>query len=670
MANQSNEWEFQGEIIATLNDEIKTHDWGFDSATQEFTHGDRARSDVVVWKSRTSQSAILALELKEPGVPLRNEALRRDAVKKAQRVSAPYLALWNIRTLEVYRTPAHPRKTLTDDDLIDVLGTIETVRKVEDWITAENKRKIRTLCRNLLITCYDLSTQGRHGGNIIDATVFVESLKGQVRRLRSSAAPDVSLALTGSNRSLGTRLRNWAEEQGLKTLVEDLSSALAGQISYRLTGQILFYYAFRRKQPSLPAISLRQDLSVVAQMRDYWDRVRSFDYEALFEESILEEIKFSLETEELIRKLVSDLAAYDWDRIRVDVLGSIFEQLLPESERITLGQYYTPPALADVALSFTLQDDDRHILDPAVGSGTFLLRAYDRLRRKHGLNHSQVLDALWGNDISAFPAELAVINLCRQDLDSQINYPRVIVRDFFDLKPSDTVKLPVPRLMPGGNAFNDTPLPRFDAIVGNPPFVRSQQLDDLRESYKGKLTLIARAAGVTNDSKFDALAYFIVHAEKFLKPGGRLGFVTSAAWLTADYGGPLQRFLLSKLRVRAVLFSDVEPFFPYQSVNTVCVFAEKPTESDDDDKDEIRFISISKTLGELLPDPESQGYWGEVDVLVDSMLSRPEGTYDGYRISIRSFAEEFSKSATLATLNWARPLRESDVYRSIFGGSQ
>jgi type I restriction-modification system DNA methylase subunit len=370
---------------------------------------------------------------------------------------------------------------------------------------------------------------------------------------------------------------------------------------------------------------------------------------------------------------VSGLASYDWGGISGDVLGTIFEQLLPEAERIALGQYYTAHRLADFLLACTVDDNDKNIFDPAVGPGIFLIRAYDRLRRKLGMPHDAILGQLWANDISAFPAELAVINLCRQDLNSRTSYPRVIVRDFFKLQPGASVELPVPRWMPGGASNLQSQLPQFDAVIGNPPYVRSQQLDDLDPGYKASLARIAAQAGNINDSKFDAFAYFILHAESFLQPGGRLGFVTSAAWLTTAYGAELQRFLVTRLRVRALLFSDVEPFFPDQRINTVCVVAEKPESPDAPigPDETIRFISLTRTLKELLPDSGKDTYWAEVDLLVDRMRRQDAGVYAGYNIATRKLAAEHAQlvNKRYSPRNWAAPFRESRIYNTIFGAA-
>jgi type I restriction-modification system DNA methylase subunit len=315
----------------------------------------------------------------------------------------------------------------------------------------------------------------------------------------------------------------------------------------------------------------------------------------------------------------------------------------------------------------TMGDEVTSLLDPAVGSGTFLFRAHDRLRRKSHLAHKSVLDILWGFDISSFPAELAVINLCRQDLSSQANYPRIGVRDFFYLKPGDTIDLPLPKSAAGTTGLLPTELPQFDAVVGNPPFVRSQHLDDLDSKYKAHLSKIAADAGVLRNAKFDAFAYFILHAEKFLKPGGRLGLVTSAAWLTTEYGAILQRYLLEKLHLTHLVFSTAEPFFPYQKINTIILVAEKPMDINAI-KNPVTFLTFSRSLADLFGASERTDYWVDLDSSLDAMLSSMDGVYDHYsirRVDSANALAELTREPT-KPLNWARPFRTSDIYEELF----
>src|SRR5437867_3748795 len=100
----TNEWEFQGEVLSWANAELQARTLGFDRATQEFPNAEGKRSDVVVWRHHANRDAILEIELKTPTTPLTDRRYQRDAVRKAQQVGSPYLALWNMRVFDLYRT--------------------------------------------------------------------------------------------------------------------------------------------------------------------------------------------------------------------------------------------------------------------------------------------------------------------------------------------------------------------------------------------------------------------------------------------------------------------------------------------------------------------------------------------------------------------------------------
>lgn len=668
VARTTNEWEFQGQALTWVNEEIGARNLGWDQATQEFPNQDGKRSDIIVWRDHATRTAILEIEIKTPKTALSNTTFQRDAIRKSQACGAPFYALWNMRALELYRTPQAPRKDQLSDDFVTEVGLIESMTRVEDWLLAPNKKLLRAVARNLLISTHDLLAHGAIGGQVVDATIFVDSLTERIGRLRRHLLGDFQRSL-GTNRRLRHTINSWAVKQGLANFVDDLHIALSAQLAYRIAGQVLFYYSFRRQEPSLPALKLSRTSSIRLQLRTYWDAVRAFDYEALFAESPLEQVPLGPEAEAEIVALVEKLGAYDWDSVKVDVLGSIFEQMIPESERIVLGQYYTPPRLADLIVSLCTDGPDDNVLDPAVGTGTFLHSAYVRFRAQSQRSHADALGQLWGVDISAFPAELAVINLCRLDLSEQSNFPRVTVKDFFDLKPNEQMMFPPAKRAPGASELVAVELPTFDAVVGNPPYVRSQHLDDLEASYKNRLHALARLAGVRTSAKFDAFAYFIVHATKFLASGKRLGFVTSAAWLTASYGAVLQRFLLDKFRLVAVLWSEAEPFFPAQEINTVVVIAEK-LDSPLATRGPIRFVTMTKSLTSLVAEGGDAGYWNRVDSLADSIEVAGAGDFQGYRVNLLDGDVELSelREAPTVVRNWARPLRSTAVYRDLFEG--
>lgn len=75
-------------------------------------------------------------------------------------------------------------------------------------------------------------------------------------------------------------------------------------------------------------------------------------------------------------------------------------------------------------------------------------------------------------DIAHFPAELATINLFRQDASDFSNFPRIVVRDFFTVRPNQAFSFPPLRITGTEYKKIETQLPDLHGIVGNFPYIR------------------------------------------------------------------------------------------------------------------------------------------------------------------------------------------------------
>ena len=633
-----------------------------DKATQEPSKITPKRSDLVVWWNRAAGAAFLTIELKTPAVPINDPTFLSDAAEKAARWDAPCFAIWNMQTAELYKTP---QRTVTPADRVHAFAMNPLIRTVDDWLDAEKALSLRADALTIFETAWEKFALKSDETVEIEASIFVDKLAARLQQLRPFF--HTALSAKAKKGEIRKRLKEIAAEQGFAGFVEDVDAAIAGQYAYRLIGQILFYFALKRKQPTLKDLKLKANAELPAALRPYWNEVRRFDYEALFKESELDQlVPFPAAAAAVTRQLIEELRRYDWNKLRDDVLGAVFENLIPRTEQILLGQFYTPTRVADLLVGFAVDAEDALVLDPGCGSGTFVMRAYDYLREKTQKPHGDILSKVWGFDISAFASELASINLFRQDMSAFDNFPRIVSGNFFERHVGE--KIPFPPARAGAQDKVEIDIPQFTAIVANPPYLRSQNQDDLNSKYKGSLFTAAGKNGIIAPAKTDLFAFFIYKALEFMRPGGRLGFVVSSSWLTSDFGATLQRVLIERFRLIAVIGSQVESFFSQVDVNTVLIVAERRKSAEIDPQEIIKFVALKRTLDELFG-PHAGGYWDQVQNLTDSIEMATEAVdRDEFQLTmIPAGPERIALQSKKSTVrNWSVYLRAPVSYFELF----
>ncbi|HUZ30945.1 MAG TPA: N-6 DNA methylase [Xanthobacteraceae bacterium] len=660
----SNEMEFQGQVVSWLNDYIAKHpSLGLETATQEKPHKTTAkRNDVVVWRDRAALVAFLTIELKTPTTPLNDPSFFSDALNKGRQWGSRYFALWNMRELELYETVPVPHIPVPTD-VINRSAHPLAVTQVEDWLKPEFKKQLHDQSIELIDSAIHHSVVGVKHGHTIDPELFVSRLTDALASLRIIFYRDLKKA-AGVSKKLRKQLTQIAATQGFEGFVQDIDHAIAGQIGYRFIGQILFYFALRRKLPSLKELKIATGDILPAAFAPFWNDVRAYDYEALFKPQPVETlIPIGKDAQSLLRRLIDQLSAYDWASLTDDVLGSIFEHLIPRKEQILLGQFYTPRPVADLLVASTIDGERPFVADPACGSGTFLMSAYSYLAYSAHLSHKDLLSIIWGFDVSPFAAEVAVINLYRQDMAQYENFPRVNVKNFFELQPGQTIDFPASQHASGTSKV-PVPVPPFDCIVGNPPYLRSQNQDDLNPEYRETLFTAAVKAGFNVEAKTDLFAFFVYHSTRFMKDGSRLGFVTPASWLTSDYAISLQKALLGTIRVRSIISSSAESFFPQVDVNAVLLVAEKcPTDAP---LEPIHFVTLKKPIA-TLTGGEGE-YWARVMALAGELESFKSIENERYRIKMVDANTELTALNADKTRprNWSKYLRAPLSYYEIF----
>jgi hypothetical protein len=271
-----------------------------------------------------------------------------------------------------------------------------------------------------------------------------------------------------------------------------------------------------------------------------------------------------------------DAAAVDYAALRVRDLGDAYERLLDATPRVedgevrlgddgdrrrrrSAGAYYTPEHVVEYAVAEAVNGPDATVLDPAMGSGHFLVRAIDRLAAERVRTTDETLaDArrravrqVFGVDVDPLAVELARTAV----------WLRAGVWSDDRLQAADA-------LGDGPEWFDSG----FDAVVGNPPYVRSRHIDDERKADLRERFDAARGA-------FDLYVPFV---ERMCDLGERVCAVVPNKWTTARYGQRLRDRLLDRHRLVEVVDASELPVFADADVYPVVVSVradDGPTES-------------------------------------------------------------------------------------------
>ncbi len=205
-------------------------------------------------------------------------------------------------------------------------------------------------------------------------------------------------------------------------------------------------------------------------------------------------------------------------------------------DRKQRGAFFTPPAIAEFLASWAIAGRPHaRVLDPTCGEGVFL-RAAGRVLQSLAGTQADLSSQIYGIDLHKDSLVETRRMLQGEGLDAH-----VIGRDFFAVPP------PV-------DLFSQ--LPPFDAVVGNPPFIRYQR--HVGEARRLS-ALAALRQGVTLSGLASSWAAVLVHAGAFLAPDGRLAVVLPAELLTVGYAEPVRRWLRDRFAsVQLILFERLQ----------------------------------------------------------------------------------------------------------------
>src|SRR4051794_31981085 len=290
------------------------------------------------------------------------------------------------------------------------------------------------------------------------------------------------------------------------------------------------------------------------------------------------------------------------------MLAHTADRALEPAQRRRLGQHYTPAPVAELIVAACVRRPGAVVLDPACGAGAFLVRAAERL------------DALGGGRLLGLELDPQAAALARAALtgrDADVRCGDAFGPEAGAFGPGDALATNPPylELRRAGNAERRgaAACARVAGGATTPPYLELRRAGNA-ERRAAIAAAVARAwPGLRLSGRSDVYASMLVCAAAALRPGGRLGVVTSRAWLDAAYGEALQQFLAQRFRLLAVVERRAEAWFADAAVNPVVLLAER---CDEPARAAVPLAVLRRPLGELLA-----GGWGAADRLVDALLS-------------------------------------------------
>lgn len=304
------------------------------------------------------------------------------------------------------------------------------------------------------------------------------------------------------------------------------------------------------------------------------------------------------------------------------IMDDAFEYLLPTEAKKKKGQFFTPRHVVEMCVRMLNPTRKEYVLDPACGSGGFLLHAMDwcypaadNVKREER-KHKYAAKYLWGIDFEQRAAKTSrALMLIAGDGHTNIFGPDVSSLDpktwyetgsgqalMQGLRQAKLTAKKIPENEPltdddkAWEYFEDL---KFDVILANPPFAGEMKDRKMLAHYELAKRALKRAKDKAPKEERDVL--FIERILKMLKPGGRAAIVLPQGKFNNSSLAFIREWVLKKARLLAVVGLHPNTFKPHTGTKTSVLFVQKYTQ---EQIDEIE--SVQQAVAEKCPDYESR----------------------------------------------------------------
>ena len=243
-----------------------------------------------------------------------------------------------------------------------------------------------------------------------------------------------------------------------------------------------------------------------------------------------------------------------------------FESLIDSERKRREGIVYTPNYVIDYIIRRCNEmrnvTSTPNIIDPACGSGGFIVRAIPIISEWYDIHKEKVINEhIYGVDINSDAIEYAKLMIELFCAENSINAPS----NFEFLLREDSLLTPKERLLTAFGINDDA----FDIVLTNPPYVKLQNLD---QNYRQRLY---EAYPEFTIGSFSLAMLFLVAGYRLLSSSGALGYITQNNIYTSLAGEKVREFLQQHRSIHTIVDFGHKKIFPTVSAYTCLIFLDK-----------------------------------------------------------------------------------------------
>lgn len=578
-------------IISEIRAMLKGMNLKIKSAGGESTLSVNKKSmfpDILLYEDEAQNKILQGWELKMPDVLITDEALIKDAARKAVALNLNSFVIWNFSYGKLY-----VKSQQGNFEEAKVWNGTNHIKNREDVATF--KPEWLPVIRDIVLTVNEFLVNGTISAASIAATISDGIMTEIIQRNKELVAENL-ISEVGSNMAMESRLKVWwnAFSEEYEKDENNMYSAYAKSILLNWTNRIMFANTIKRYHNCAYIIEKiditstptegNEIIDEIVELGDFYNVFKKLKYNEMIPENtwidIVDYNQF--------------LIANRIERINQDILQEILEKTVNTAKREIRGQYATPYCLADLLCQMTVSDWNAECADLCAGTGT-IARAIIKNKAERLNNPEAAFRTTWIADKYAYPLQIA--NIAVTNIEA-LNIPlNMFQADVFTINEGDRIEIKSPV---DGSKMEKT-IPAFEAIVSNLPFVAYNKIAEDETAYLRKYgQRIKENTGIKFTlGKTDLYNYLPFKLYELLAENGKLGIILSNSWLGTDIGRKFFKALQFYYEICAVALSNCRRWFQNADVVAVILILKKKKVAPPNVNEKIGFWLINKDIHQL-----------------------------------------------------------------------